>query len=291
MEKPVNDIRKDSSSTIRKWVLEHEFRATFRDSLIASEEISVGTWVTEVIPGDPIMISISDNLALNSELGVGDRITFNVQGVMMETTVGSIRKVDWARMQMNFSIVFPTGVLENAPQFHVLTTQVPDEASSATLQSDLVKIFPNVSVLDMRQMYTMVEKILDRISWGISFMAFFSILTGIIVLISSVRTSRYQRINESVLLRTLGATNNHILRINALEYFYLGMLGSLAGILLSLVSIQLLATLLFKESFVPSWVPFLVFLPGVTLLVLLMGFSNINAVLKSPPLEVLRKVG
>jgi len=289
--KLANDIRKDSSSKINEWVLNHEFRTTYRDSLITSEELVEGTWVPELTSGEPIMISISEDLAQNAKVGIGDQIIFNVQGVLMETMVGSIRKVDWARMQMNFSIVFPRGVLEDAPQFHVLTTYVPNDSSSALLQRDLVKKFPNVSVLDLRQMSTIIENILDKISWVINFMAFFSILTGIIVLIGSVRTSKYQRIKESVLLRTLGAKSKQILRIIALEYLYLGILGSLIGILLSLISSQLLGALLFKEPFVPSMIPFLVFLPGITALVLLIGLSNIRSVLKSPPLEVLRKDG
>ncbi len=289
--KLANDIRKDSSSKINEWVLNHEFRTTYRDSMIASEELLQGTWIPEIVSGDPIMISISDDLAQNAQVDIGDQITFNVQGVLMETTVGSIRKVDWARMQMNFTIVFPKGVLENAPQFHVLTAYVPDDASSAALQRDMVKKFPNVSVLDLRQLYTIVEDILDKVSWVINFMAFFSILTGVIVLIGSVRTSKYQRIKESVLLRTLGAKSKQILQITALEYLYLGVLGSLVGILLSLIGSQVLATVLFKEPFVPSVIPFVVFLPGITTLVLVIGLSNIRSVLKSPPLEVLRKEG
>ena len=288
-DKLVNDIRKDSTSTINQWILNHEFRVTYRDSLLASEELLEGTWTKERGQGDPILISISDNIARDAAIEIGDQLIFNVQGVLMETTIGSIRKVDWGRMQLNFSVVFPTGVLENAPQFNVLTTYVPNEAISADLQRDLVKKFPNVSVLDLRQVYTIIEDILDKISWIINFMAFFSILTGIIVLIGSVRNSKYQRIKESVLLRTLGAKSKQIVRITALEYVYLGMLGSLVGILLSLISSQLLATMLFKEPFVPSVVPFLIFLPGITALVLLIGLSNIRSVLKSPPLEVLRK--
>ena len=287
--KLVNDIRKDTTSTISGWVLNHEFRATYRDSLIASEEIVAGEWTPSLAIGDPVVISLSNDLAESAEVGIGDQIIFNVQGVLMETTVGSIRKVDWARMQMNFTVVFPTGVLEEAPQFHVISSFVPDNSSSAMLQRDLVKKFPNVSVIDLRQMYTIVEDILDKVSWVINFMAFFSILTGIIVLIGSVRTSKYQRIRESVLLRTMGAKSWQILKITALEYFYLGVLGSLIGILLSLVGSQLLATFLFEEPFVPSGVPFFIFLPGITTLVVLIGLSNIRSVLKSPPLEVLRK--
>lgn len=288
-DKLVNDIRKDSTSTMNRWILNHEFRTTYRNALLDSEELLEGTWVKQIKQGDPILISIADNIARDAGLKIGDVVVFNIQGVLMETTVGSIRKVNWGNMQLNFSIVFPTDVLENAPQFNVLTTYVPNEASSADLQRDLVKKFPNITILDLRQIYTIVEDILDKISWIINFMTFFSILTGIIVLIGSVRNSKYQRIKESVLLRTLGAKSKQILQITALEYIYLGMLGSLVGILLSLVSSQLLATLLFKEPFMPSAIPFLVFLPGITLLVLLIGLSNIRSVLKSPPLEVLRK--
>lgn len=288
-DKLVNDIRKDSTSTMNRWILNHEFRTTYRDELLESEEILEGTWVQKVNPKEPILISIADNIARDADLKVGDEVVLNVQGVLMETNIGSIRKVNWGNMQLNFSIVFPVGILENAPQFNVLTTYVPNEASSADLQRDLVKKFPNISILDLRQIFTIVEDILDKISWIINFMAFFSILTGIIVLIGSVRNSKYQRIKESVLLRTLGAKSKQILQITALEYVYLGMLGSLVGILLSLISSQLLATLLFKEPFLPSAIPFLVFLPGITILVLFIGLSNIRGVLKSPPLEVLRK--
>ena len=73
----------------------------------------------------------------------------------MQTIVGSIRKVDWGRVQLNFSIVFPKGVLEDAPQFNVLTSSCYlMKKSSAVLQRDLVANFPNVSIIDLRQVYT-----------------------------------------------------------------------------------------------------------------------------------------
>lgn len=287
--KLVSDLRKDTIKKVRGWILNHEFRTTYRDYLIPSEEIIKGEWVSEQTSNEPIQISISDNLAADANVTVGDPIVFNVQGVLMETTVASIRKVDWARLQLNFTVLFPKGILENAPQFNVLTTYAPNAQSSADLQRDVVAIFPNVSMIDFRQVYSIVEDILDKVSWIINFMAFFSILTGIIVLIGSVRNSKYQRIKESVLLRTLGAKNNQILKISALEYLFLGMLGSLMGILLALAGSLCLALFVFKEPFVPSYIPFLVFLPGISLLVLMIGLSNIRRVLKSSPLEVLRR--
>jgi len=285
----VNDIRQDTTSIIRRWILNHEFRVSYRDALTASETLTAGEWTPEVSNTDLVPISVSDNFADDAKVAVGDKITFNVQGVLLNTVVGSIRAVDWAQMQMNFTILFPKGVLEKAPQFRVLTTSVPNEMASAELQQDLVKNFPNVSIIDLRQVLAVVEKLLDKIAWLINFMAFFSIFTGIIVLLGAVKTSKYQRIRESVLLRTLGARSNQILKITALEYLYLGVLGSLSGILLSLISSQLLAWLVFDTPFMPSLIPFLVLLPGITLLVLAIGLGNSIGVIKSPPLVVLRK--
>jgi putative ABC transport system permease protein len=285
----VNEMRQDSTINMRKWVLNREFRVTYRDALSETEEVIEGKWTGKATLGKPIPISISDNMAEDADLKLGDKVVFNVQGVLMETFVGSIRKVDWTSLQINFMILFPTGVLENAPQFNVMTTYVPTKESSAALQRDLVQKFPNVTLLDIRQVFTVVEDILNKISWIINFMAFFSILTGLIVLVGSVRNSKYQRIKESVLLRTLGAKSRQILQITALEYVYLGILGSLTGVLLSLLGSQLLAVLVFKEPFLPSLIPFLVFIPGITFLVVLIGLSNLKSVLQSPPLEVLRK--
>ena len=287
----VNDIRQDTTRQMRRWILNHEFRTTYRDSLTPSEEIVAGEWVSNTKEQELIPISISDDLAEDARVTVGDTIVFDVQGVLMETKVGSIRDVDWSQLQINFNIVFPKGVLEKAPQFHVFTTAASDEQQSADLQRNLVAQFPNVSIIDLRQVFTIVEDILGKVSLIINFMAFFSIITGFIVLIGSVRTSKYQRIKESVLLRTMGAKNVQILKIAALEYLFLGLMGSFVGIVLALLGSLGLALFLFEEPFIPSAIPFAVFIPGITLLVMAIGLSNIRTVLRSSPLEVLRREG
>ncbi len=285
----VNQIREDSTSGINRWVLNHEFRVTYTDSLKNSETLTAGEWIRQVDDTNLIPISISDNFAEDAQVAIGDKISFNVQGVMMNTEVKSMRAVDWSQMEPNFTIVFPRGVLEDAPQFRVITTKVPNDNASAALQQQLVSSFPNISILDLRQIISVVEDLLNKIAWLINFMAFFSIFTGIIVLLGAVRTSKFQRIRESVLLRTIGARSSQILKILALEYFYLGALGTLSGILLSLLSSQLLAWLLFDSVFTPSVFPFLVLFPAITLLVIFIGLTNSISVIKSPPLEVLRK--
>ena len=290
-DRSVREIILDSTRTINSWVLHHEFRVTYRDSLVASETTVEGEWPYQLNKFTYIPISIAENVARDANVGLGDKIVFNVQGVLLSTMVVHIRSVDWARMQVNFSILFHEGILEKAPKFHVLTTKAPDAAKSAELQRALVREFPTVSIIDLRQILTVIEDILGKIAWVINFMAFFSILTGIIVLIGSVRTSKYQRIKENVLLRTLGAKSKQILRIATLEYLYLGLLGGGIGVFLSLLGSLLLAQFVFEVSFIPSMIPILVVLPSIVILVLLIGMLNSKSVLQSPPLEVLRKEG
>ncbi len=280
---------KDSTSEISNWVYRREFRCTYRDSLIESESILEGEWVGQKTKDGTIYVSLAEDVADNMDAFIGMPLTFNVQGALVETVVGSIRKIEWDRMQTNFFVVFPTGVLEKAPQFHVVVSRAEDVETSANFQQAVVDKFPNVSAIDLSTVIQAVDNILTKVSFVIRFMALFSILTGIMVLISSVVLSKYQRIRESVLLRTLGASGKQILNINALEYLLLGSLASLTGILLSFVGSWLLAKFTFKIPFEPNLLPPLLVFVGITLLTVIIGTVNSRGILNTPPLEVLRK--
>ena len=120
-------------------------------------------------------------------------------------------------------------------------------------------------------------------------MAGFSIITGLIVLLSSLILSKYQRIQESVLLRTLGASRKQILQINAVEYIFLGSLSALTGIILALIASYLMSRFMFRLDFSFQWIPILAMFIIVTVLTLAIGLLNSREVLIKPPLEVLRK--
>ena len=278
----------DSTGTIRNWVWDREYRVTFRDTLIESEKLLEGEWVGRHVPGAPVKISISDGLqdAMNARLG--DRIVFNVHGTRLETEIGSIRKVDFNRIQTNFLVVFPAGVLEAAPQFHVLISRVENAAQSAAFQSVLVQRFPTVSAIDITQILQSVEEILTKVSFVIRFMALFSILTGLLVLISSIYQSKFARIRESVLLRTLGASRRQIRWINGLEYGLVGALACTAGIGLSVAGAWALAAFIFKIPFGADPLPLVAIFVVITALTVLLGLLNSRDVVRKPPLEVLR---
>ncbi len=275
----------------RRWVYDREYRVTYRDTLIETEKITKGEWHTEIDNPDPDLpyVSLSDRIANAMQVAPGDTLTFNVQGRLIETLVSSVREVDFSRIQTNFFVVFQSGVLEKAPQFNVLISRVNSTEESALFQKELVSKYPNVSAIDITQILKSVEEILGKVSFVIRFMAMFSILTGLLVLISSVVLSRYQRIQESVLLRTLGASRRQILMINAFEYFALGALAALTGIGLAFGASYLLAVFSFQVPFVPDFWPALWLLLAITGLTVFIGMANSREVLAKPPLEVLRK--
>jgi putative ABC transport system permease protein len=283
-------VKSDSGSGFRTEAYEWEFRVTYRDTLTSSEKLTAGKLYGPVTsPDDVIYISMEDRYAKRIHVNLGDHIIFNVQGTLIPTVVGSLRQVDWQRVQTNFRVVFPTGVLEEAPQFHVLVTRVPSPEVSARFQQAVVKKYPNVSIIDLNLILSVLDEVLDKIGFVIRFMAGFSIITGLIVLIASVLISKFQRIQESILLRTLGASRKQILFITALEYLFLGALAAATGILLSMAASWALAKYSFKAPFTPHMLPVVVLFAAISLLTVLIGLLNSRSVLNKPPLEVLRK--
>lgn len=283
------DARRDSTIEVSRRALGGELRATYRSELSDSEKITAGRWVGEVSPGDTAMVSLEDRYARRLRVEIGDELTFNVQGVRVPAIVGSFREVDWNRVQTNFRLIFPKGVIDDAPQFHVLMTRVPDEAVSASMQQDVVRQFPNVSIIDLGLILSVLDTILEKIGFVIRFMGGFSILTGFVVLMASVMISKYQRVRESVLLRTMGATRRQVLAITALEYFFLGTIASFTGVLLALGGSWALAVFSFEIPFTPDVATMVLLMLGVALLTVLIGLANSRGVTQRPPLEILRK--
>ncbi len=275
---------------IPKYIYNREWRVTFRDTLISSETLVEGQLPPPGrLPDGTVGITVADNAVRDMGVSVGSKLTFNVQGALIDATVTGIRQVDYARVQTNFLLVFPTGILEKAPQFNVIVTRVSSPTQSAQFQRELVTKFANISVVELTQILRTVEEVLTKISFVIRFMALFSILTGLLVLISSVYLSKYQRVRESVLLRTIGASRRKILTINGLEYFWLGSLATLTGVLLSVAAAWSLSAFVFKMPFRPDWLQLLATPLSITALVVIIGLLNSRRVVQASPLSVLRQ--
>ena len=282
-------VKKDSTSKFTRRLFNREYRVTYRDSLTSAEKITAGKWKGIADSTGLPAISLEQNFAKRNNVNIGDTMSFNVQGALMRTVVGSLREVNWKGIRTNFLVVFPKGMLEEAPQFHVLLTRVPSQQVSAQFQQAMVKQYANVSIIDLGLVLHVLDDLMSKISFVIRFMAGFSIVTGIVVLIASVLISKYQRLQESVLLRTLGASRKQIFAITALEYFFLGALAAVTGILLALAASWALAHYTFEAPFNPQLTPVIILFVLVSMLTVLTGLANSKGLLSRSPLEVLRQ--
>ncbi|HSN32555.1 MAG TPA: FtsX-like permease family protein, partial [Ideonella sp.] len=200
----------DRARRPERWALRREYRSSYRDAPTASEKVVAGSWWR---PGEwrqprpgAVPIAVETGLARELRLSVGDEIVWDVQGVSVASRVVALREVEWARFEPNFFVVFPEGPLADAPQSCVVLSRVDDETARARLQRSGVEAHPNVSTLDLAQVQRAVEGVLDRIVLAVRFMALFSLAAGAVVLAGAVAGSRFQRVREGALLRTLGAT-------------------------------------------------------------------------------------
>ena len=271
-----------------RWLYNREFRVTYRDTLISSETLTSGELIPLGVRGDSIFVSLEKGFGEGNGLKIGDELEFNVQGRPIKTYIGSFRDVKFNQVSTNFLVLFPSGVLEQAPKFHVIITKTKNDREAADVQSEIVREFPNISIINLGTIVETLEDILGKISFVIQFMAFFSIATGLLVLISSLIISKYQRMRESILLRTLGASSDIVRLINTLEYFFLGSLASLSGILLSFMATFLLGEFVFNMNFSLAWKEGLVIYLALTGLTIVLGWLNGRKIINQPPMEILR---
>jgi putative ABC transport system permease protein len=255
---------------------------------VGSERIVTGTWSGSESKS-PARISIEQELAGELGVGVGDEIVWDVQGVSVPSRITSIRDVDWARFEPNFFVVFAPGALDRAPQTLVVLTRILSPVSRGAFQRRIAERFPNISTLDLSLLQEALESLVGRVALAVRFMALFSIGVGILVLIGALATSRFQRIREGALLRTLGATRSQIFTVVVAEYLALGLVASVVAVLLAVVAGWALARFLFEGAFSLPVVPLGGLVLGVTVLTVLVGLANSREVIQRTPLDVLRE--
>ena len=237
-----------------RWGLQREYRLTYADELRDTEELVGGEWWNpdDVQASDASYpVSLERDLANSLGVGVGDALTWRIQGVEVETTVANLRQVDWGRMATNFFVVFPTAALESAPQSTVLLAHLAAEDARAAMQRDLVGRFPNVSALDATLILRSLDTMLEQIGIAIRLLSLFTLGTGIAILIAASVAARTERAKEALLLRVLGASRPLLRRIVATEAVVLAALAATVGAGLAAIASWLVVVLVFELPFDP----------------------------------------
>jgi putative ABC transport system permease protein len=268
------------------WATRREYRSTVRDSLMVSERLVAGRWWG---PGATDQVSLEEGLAAELGVAVGDRVDWDVQGVTISTVVTSLREVDWTRFEPNFFAVFPPAALAGAPRTWILLARVDDDRERALAQGDVVSRFPNISVLDLTGIQAVVDRVLGRVTLAIRFLAAFTLAVGLVVLAAAAMASRRERVRESVLLRTIGATRAQLRAILLAESLTLGAIGTTIGTVTGLLAAWALARGLFGLPLTLPVLPVALTAAAVAGMATVAGWAAARTAGQGTTLEALRE--
>jgi putative ABC transport system permease protein len=227
----------ESLEDVRQRGLGREYTITYRDHLQANEKVVDGSfWAGQPpLPENAAVaeVSIEKGLHERSRIGVGDTIRFDIAGRILDARVSSVREVQWEDARSGgFMFVFRPGPLARSPQTWIGILKAPEDPSErGRFQRDLVAQFPNVSAIDLREVLATVKTAVDNVTLAITVVGGIALLSGVLILAGAVAMTKFQRVYEAAILRTLGASTRMLGAMLALEYGGLGLLAGAVGAL------------------------------------------------------------
>jgi len=277
----------------RQGDLGREYGLTFRDALADNERLIDGEFWTSRTddPNAPLEVSIEERMRTEYDIGLGDTLRFDVGGRVVEARVTSVRKVAWDEAQNGgFIFVFRPGpLIEQAPYTVVGFLQLNDTPDALGLvQRDLVRAFPNVSVIDVSAVLDSVREVVENATVAITIVGGVTVAGGLLILVGAVAMTKFQRLYDAAIYRTLGASTRRLSAMVAIEY---GLLGVLAGVLGAIGALGLswaVATRLFEIEWRPDWLGLSTGVLAASLIVAAVGLLSSLDVIVRKPLGTLR---
>jgi putative ABC transport system permease protein len=268
--------------------LGREYVVTYRPHLESNETLVAGQFWDAQPSAEP-EVSIEEGMRGLSGLDVGSRITFDIVGRKLTARVTSIRRVDWRNSRTGFMVLFRPGALESAPQMLIAPINGPtSEPERSRFQRALLDQYPNISVIDVAGVVSTISRILNNATLAVSFLGGFVLLCGVLILVGSIAMTKFQRIYEVAVLKTLGAQRKVLLIILFIEYGLLGLVAGLVGALASVALSYAITRYVFEIPW--DFAPLIV-LAGIVatiMIVTLVGVSSSFNVLTRKPLAILR---
>ncbi len=223
------DVSLNSYEDVReRGGLSREFTVTYRPNLEANEQLVDGEWWEGPSREGRAEVSIEESLQRRFDIQLNDEIRFDVLGRIVTARVTSFREVDFRDFRAGgFVIVFRPGPLDNAPHSFIAALKgSSDIVARAQMQSAIVAAYPNVSVIDLREILDAIQGFVDTLSPAVSAIGALVLLSGSLILAGAVSITKFRRVYEAAILKTLGANSRLIAAILLLEY---GVLGAIAG--------------------------------------------------------------
>jgi putative ABC transport system permease protein len=271
--------------------LAREYTITYRPQLARNEKVIAGAfWNASRSATGGGEVSIEESLRERFRINIGDTMRFDVMGRTVSARVTSVRQVAWSDSRAGgFMFVFRPGLFDDAPHGSISFFRGPDDSvARARLQTELVSRYANVSVIDGREMLTAIRTVIDNVTLAVTVVGSLVLFSGLLILIGAVAMTKFRRIYEAAIFKTLGATRRMIASVLLIEY---GVLGALAGTIGSVGAIALTWGISRFALDIPWRALPLVSLSGIgisALLVALVGVMASWEVLQRKPLATLR---
>ena len=279
----------DGVRAVRRAGLGREYTITYRSRLEENERILAGTF-WDATPSPEPEVSIEESLQRERGLEVGDRVRFDVLGRVIEARVTSVRGVDWDDSRSGgFMFLFRPGAFDDAPHTYVTFMQGPAETGErARLQRDIVARYPNLSVIDGLEVIRTLRRVLDYVTLAITVVGALALFSGGLILVGSVAMTKFQRLYEAAIFKTLGANTRTLTAMLILEYGALGTLAGIVGSIGALVLTWALTRQVFEISWNPAAVENIGGIIATALVVGVVGVVSSLDVLRRKPLATLR---
>lgn len=267
--------------------LQRELNLTWGDSLPVGNLITAGTWGISADDTKMSSVSLESGVAERLHLTLGDTLEFTIGHQTVPAIVGSIRSVEWNSFQPNFYVIFPAGTLDTFATAYM--TSIFIDPSKRHQVRELLRPFPSVTIFDVNHILAQVDGLLRQTMLVVEAVFLFVLAAGVILLFASILGSSAARLQENALLRSFGASRRYLYATNIGEF---GILGFFAGILAALSAEAFTALLygkLFDLTWSPQWVMWVTLIPTATGIIIIAGFIASYSVLKSNPLNLLRR--
>ena len=263
-----------------------DFNLSWSKDLPEGNKIIKGRWWRPDEGGKPYL-SLDPSIAEALKLKVGDKLKFDVAGTILDLTLLNTRGVDWNSFRVNFFSILPHGLLDGFPTNWVSSVHVsPDKAPQLV---ELVRTFPNITIIDVDVIISRIRGLMDRIASAVEYLLGFTLVIGIIIMLTAMQATQDERRHESALLHTLGASRKWILRSTLAEFALLGLVaGGIAGIAATITG-YILALKVFKFPFTLTLTPTLTGMLAGMVVISLIGYLGTHKVLRQPPIDSFRR--
>jgi len=258
---------------------------TWADAAPEGDQVLQGTWWKSANADE---IAVGDGVARRLNLGVGSTVDLEVGGVAHTLKVTAIYRADGQHLAARVSFVTPSGILQNQPTMIWYGGVHIDPKQVASMERGLFQAFPTITVINLADVLERIESVVDQITFVVRLLAGFSILAGLTILASSIASTRFRRMQEAVVLKTLGATRMRIVRTFSVEFSVLGLLAGAVGVVFANLLTRVLLRKL-EVDFHIEWGATALALIGTAVLATATGWIASYRILGLRPLQVLRE--